>query len=191
MQDNEKRTFAELWISANAVWDKVVNPIAASIVFEALRDYPLDAVKLAISEHIKDPEHGQYPPKPADILRHLQGDVKSAAMRAWSEVLGAISSVGSYSCVVFADAAIMAAICDLGGWVSLCGTDVDKLDFKRQEFERRYIDNLRHGFEPVSMLRGIFDGEPKFIGSGERRHIAPPKRSNVAGMFAVKRMDSV
>lgn len=41
--------------------------------FDLFAAFPLAAVAAAFKRHLTDPDHGQYLPKPADLIRHLPG----------------------------------------------------------------------------------------------------------------------
>ena len=96
--------------------------------------------------HIGDPDAGQFLPKPADIIRRLEGSCDDKARLAWTKVMQAIEYVGSYESVVFDDARIHAVLTDMGGWIALCGHHIEQLKFLQHEFQKRY----RHCLAQVS-----------------------------------------
>tara|TARA_R110002020_G_scaffold472593_1_gene700889 strand:+ start:585 stop:1241 length:657 start_codon:yes stop_codon:yes gene_type:complete len=49
-----------------------------AVYFEALKQYSIDQVSGAMSKHMMDVDHGQFFPKPADIVRHIEGGSISA-----------------------------------------------------------------------------------------------------------------
>jgi len=53
-------------------------------------------------------------------------------------VLDAMSGVGAYTDVAFDDHVIHAVIQDLGGWPSMCRTEIDELGFLQSRFCKSY-----------------------------------------------------
>ena len=126
--------------------------------FNILINYSIDQVKQGLSKHAIDPKHGTFFPKPADIVRNIDGEsisTEDRAMVAWMAVEAAIGSVGSYGTLKLEDKQAMMAIKSMGSWQQLCATDRDKLAFKRQEFIANYkaLDNT-----PVEMLPSSLAG---------------------------------
>jgi hypothetical protein len=139
MKGADARGFNE---AMEAVFDMYLKPkpshVLISMYFEALRHIPLEDVLIGISSHVKDTDQGTYLPKPADILRNIQGNTETQAQVAWTKVDKAIRSVGSYQTVVFDDGLIHAVIDDMGGWVTLCAGDLKEYPFKQNQFITRY-----------------------------------------------------
>jgi len=68
--------------------------VQTELFFNALRAYDFAAVKLAFSNHVKDPVRGRYVPLPADVIAQINGqteaDGRPGAEVAWATaVLGA------------------------------------------------------------------------------------------------------
>lgn len=108
------------------------------IWFSALQGFDLPDVRRAFSLHVRDPDRGQYPPRPADITRFIEGSTQTQGMLAWSKVEKAMRCVGGYQTVVFDDPLIHAVIAELGGWPALCRVETKDLPFRAKDFERRY-----------------------------------------------------
>ena len=73
MNDADKDRFSET-LAAVAGFFGIDLPIAsAAIYWSALLEYELFDIHAAITAHIKDPEHGRFMPKPADVIRHIPG----------------------------------------------------------------------------------------------------------------------
>lgn len=124
--------------------------------FGALQRFDIDDVRAAFSRHVGDPDRGQFPPRPADIVRQIDGSTTGAAPLAWGKVIQAVAQVGSWTTVVFDDAAIHAVIADLGGWPEICRTTNDELPFLQRRFESAYRSYRE---------RGKFDYPPRLLGS--------------------------
>jgi len=131
--------FSACWEQACNGAGKEVSPRAIEWAFEVLKDKSIEQVMNALISHARDPETGQFMPKPADVIRHIDGkkeDRKDAATIAWARVL---ENVNSYASVVFDDPAIHYAIAiGFGGdWVDVCRFNPD--DFAYQEKRRSFI----------------------------------------------------
>ncbi len=138
MQEVDKREFAEVWGAAWAMYGKSVSPQLLSIAFEALRAYSIEEVRIGLTRHIQSPDTGQFFPKPADVIKHIDGNSGSRAMVAWNKVDKAVRQVGAWTSVMFDDALIHRVISDMGGWVELCKVDDREYPFKQKEFLTRY-----------------------------------------------------
>ena len=134
MQEVNKREFAEVWGAAWAMYGKSVSPQLLSIAFEALRAYSIEEVRIGLTRHIQSPDTGQFFPKPADVIKHIDGNSGSRAMVAWNKVDMAVRQVGAWTSVMFDDALIHRVISDMGGWVELCKVDDREYPFKQKEF---------------------------------------------------------
>lgn len=124
--------------------------------FGALQRFELDDIRAAFSRHVGDPDRGQFPPRPADIVRQIDGSNTGHAPLAWGKVINAAARVGAYSSVVFDDAAIHAAIGYLGGWPEICRCTTDELPFLQRRFEASYrAYRERRDFDYSPRLSGI------------------------------------
>ena len=123
MNIKDKEKFIICLVGCAEVFGKELSENAIMIYWESLKSMEVEVVVNAFNRHIVNPDNGQFMPKPADIIRLCQGSNVDSAMRAWSEVVKAMGSVGRYESVVFGDEATMNTIQDMGGWIMLCGTD--------------------------------------------------------------------
>ena len=63
--------FARVLDAAYSLHSKSLTADARALFFAALGDHSLADVRKALSAHVKDPQRGQFPPKPADIIAQL------------------------------------------------------------------------------------------------------------------------
>jgi hypothetical protein len=138
MKQDEYQQFQVLWTSVCDVYGKSPSDAAIGMNFRALAKYPLAHVRRALDAHLSDSDGGRFMPKPADLIRHIDGDPESQSLLAWSKVEKHIRTVGPWQTVVFDDPNIMAAIEEMGGWIELCKVTEKELPFKRNEFAKRY-----------------------------------------------------
>lgn len=139
MRATDKPEFKRLMGDAMAFYRQDVSTFALSVWWQACERFDLEQVRKALTAHAMDPERGQFPPKPADIVRVLQGTHTDRALIAWGKVFDAMRTVGQYQSVAFDDPAIHLAIVDMGDWPTLCRTEVDELPF----LQRRFCDLYR------------------------------------------------
>jgi len=166
MQKNEfDIEFKDLYIAVHAMYkrpnDPQPNPIVYELFYESVKKYGFGSVKKAFSAHIQNPDNGQWMPKPADIIRMIEGTSKDNSHLAWSKVKKSISIVGSYESVVFDDGIIHRVVQDMGGWILLCSTSIEELPFKGHEFKARYTAYRGQGEVPdyPKKLYGICESD--------------------------------
>lgn len=138
LKPTEREPFARMFHAVSALYGRDLSADVVEIYWQALAAYDLSAVRQALDRHVKNPDSGQFMPKPADIIRMLGGTTQDAAMAAWAKVEKALRLVGGYTSITFDDPVIHAVIRDMGGWIKLTETKVDDLPFRAKEFEARY-----------------------------------------------------
>lgn len=158
MQHSDKPKFAQAITVLGEIYGKEVSQTLIGVYYNALEAWPIDEVSKAIQAHTRDTENGQFFPKPADLIRHLEGSQEGRALEAWSKAVKAIGRVGRYSSIVFDDPVIHKVIDEMGGWSKLCLTEVDEMPFRAAEFAKRYRAAVRFGYEShPKMLIGESD----------------------------------
>ncbi len=127
------------------------------IYWQVLKQYELEDVQNAFQSHIQNPDCGQFLPKPADIVRLIEGSGETKALLAWAKVERAVIQIGSYQSVVFDDPLIHAVIEDMGGWVKLCSMKNEQMPFYANEFQKRYMGyvNKKPESTPKTFIWGI------------------------------------
>jgi hypothetical protein len=138
MHDVDRTEFYAVWVALADLYGKTIQPKSAEIVFAVLRRYDIGTIKRAIAAHLADTESGQFMPKPADIIRQIEGGSDVRALNAWTKVDDAIRNVGSWASLVFDDPAIHCCVEDMGGWMQFASVTNDELPFLRNQFTKRY-----------------------------------------------------
>jgi len=151
---NDKEKFVMLMTAIAELHNKKLSKPLLDIYWHALKKFNLVDIQQAMNQLILDPDVGQFMPKPADIVRYLEGDKETKALQAWSKVTRGIREIGSWGCAEFDDPVIHLIISEMGGWIELCRLSTRELAFRFQEFEKRYkayqfrnIRNLVDQFE--------------------------------------------
>lgn len=138
MNESDKPKFFGLIGNVYAFYRQDFSEFAGGVWWMAAKPYDFDAVADALNRHCVNPDSGQFMPKPADVVKMLQGSTKDGALVAWSKVDRAVRQVGNWQTVAFDDPIIHAVLQDMGGWIQL-GTKEEKgWPFVRNEFENRY-----------------------------------------------------
>lgn len=138
MLAEDKKTFLQ-WLTLLAEsFNRKVSSLLLETYWQCLADYPFEQVKQAMLSTLQNPDRKWGMPTPADLVVLIQGEGRNHALKAWSQVVTAIRTVGRYDSVVFDNPIIHCVIRDMGGWIYLCQQPEKELPFLRHEFEKRY-----------------------------------------------------
>jgi hypothetical protein len=137
--------FRQLMADCYAFYQKDLTESVLSIWWNALRAYELLGVRDALGRHVVDADRGQFLPKPADVVRLIDGGTADAALVAWQKVDAAVKLVGSYQSVVFDDPVTQRCVHDLGGWPYLGSRSEKEWPFVRTHFCNLYRAYLMRG----------------------------------------------
>ncbi|HLP99185.1 MAG TPA: DUF6475 domain-containing protein [Sideroxyarcus sp.] len=164
--------FRTLIADVHGFYGKDVSSFALTVWWEAMKPFDMDAVAQAMNRHVMNPDSGQFMPKPADIVKMLQGSTQDSALRAWAKVDKAVRHVGTWDDVAFDDPIIHRVLHDMGGWIAMGHKTEDEWPFVAKEFENRYrafkTRNERPEYPPV--LIGLAGANNRMQG----QKVAPP-----------------
>jgi len=144
MENEDKLPFVKLLTAVCALHERSLHEYVIEIYWQALVGFEFRAVKQAFEAHIKHPHTGQFMPKPADILRYLQGDHEVQALQAWSRLQQALREIGGNQTVVFDDPLLHQVVEEMGGWISFAERTQQSMDFLVHEFKKRYAAYVFH-----------------------------------------------
>jgi hypothetical protein len=198
MNPGDKKAFALMLAGSWAMYGKDVTPAMLEMFWNALQAYQIDDLRRAFGLHATDPDQGQFAPKPADLIRHMRGDTGSQAAVAWGKVERAVRMVGGDKTVVFDDPIIQQVLCDMGGWIDLCGTTEQEMSFKRNRFVTLYRGYSTRGgvtswparlagrIEAENSAKGYLAHvpEPTLIGDVRSAQLVLEKGGDAAGFTA-------
>jgi len=162
MTEQDKDIFCELLEGIAGVFSttkkiEVTVPML-QVYFMTLSEYSYQQVEQAIGKHLKDPKHGTFFPKPADIVRHIDSNqqcVEDRAKLAWIEILGEVRRTGSYGNLDIEDKQAIAALKAICTWKELCGTNQDQM----QWIQKRFVDTYEtYDKTPLDMLPNKLPG---------------------------------
>lgn len=140
MIDADRKQFAQI-LNLLMVETYARAPLSADglrLWWAATERFTIEEFRRALSAHVVDSDVGQFPPKPADIVKRIEGTSEGRAFAAWNKALATVQRVGTYVDVVFDDPLIHAVITDMGGWIKFGQTPNDEVQFRSAEFVKRY-----------------------------------------------------
>jgi hypothetical protein len=139
MQANDILKFTTLIATIGELYGKTISVELTEIYWHLLQRFELEDISLAFEAHISNPDGGQFFPKPADIVRFIEGSGEARALQAWAKVEKAMRQVGRYCSIAFDDSLIHAVLEDMGGWIKLCSITLGEMPFCANEFQKRYM----------------------------------------------------
>lgn len=172
MRLDQQDQFVTLITDVLKFYRQDTTPFTLEVWWQACQVFEFDQVRKALTAHAMDAERGVFAPKPADIVRKLQGTSSDRAMLAWGKALDAMQRVGAYSDVVFDDPAVHAAIQDMGGWPKVCRTETKEMSYLQHRFCESYKAYSESGtFDYPKILIGDRSPDEMFTKKG----LQPPK----------------
>lgn len=145
MIDADKQSFRELMMVAGEMYGREISKELLRMYFAALNALTIQQAEQAMMAHMKNPDSGQFFPKPADLIKQMIGTTKQQdaaiedrAAIAWACIERDIRRIGSYGTLKLEDKQALATVKAMGGWQSICQTETSKMEWKRKEFIRMY-----------------------------------------------------
>lgn len=138
MKPQDFQEFSDLLQAVADVYGKRLTELSIGVYWGALQPHDLAVVREAMNRHVTNPDNGQFMPKPADLIRMMQGSSQDKALQAWHKVDKTLRTVGPYRSVVFDDPLIHRVLHEMGGWIALATKTEDEWPFVAREFEHRY-----------------------------------------------------
>ncbi len=182
MTPDQQKRFSEVLAGVHDFYGKDMSKFAASVWLQACETLDVEQVTRALSAHLMDPDRGQFMPKPADIVRQIQGTSSDRSLIAWGKVLDAAQRVGAYQSVCFDDPVIHGAVEDLGGWMKLCRSETNDLGYIQKRFCDAYkayagradmtFPSMLPGEHAITnSLKGYTAAPPVLIGNPEKARL--------------------
>lgn len=199
MRTEDFKDFRKLLGDVMAYYRQDVSQFTLDLWWQACRGFDFEQVNKAMTAHAMDPDHGQFAPKVADIVRVLGGTKTDRAQRAWGKALTAAREVGGYQDVAFDDHTIHAVITDMGGWSKFCRMETKELSYAQHRFCELYRAHVGTQFDAPRALmgdrspdgvfakRGLPVPKPVLVGDkaqAQRLYIERGDRPTVASMVA-------
>lgn len=179
MLPTEKTALLALVTDVLGYYRQPVSTFTLTVWWSACQAFSLEQVSKAFEAHVTDPDKGQFAPKVADVVRILAGTKTDRSLLAWGRVYEAMCDVGAYQDVDFGDAAIHAAVIDMGGWPKMCRAELAELSYLQHRFCESYRAYQTAGVSEHRVLigdrasdemfakRGLSAPKPVLIGTGK------------------------
>lgn len=183
MKPSDAAAFKQLLTGVYSFYRAELTTFHVDVWWGAMKPYSFESVKDAFNRHVMNPDNGQFLPKPADVVKLVDGGTQDQALVAWTKFELGVTRLGPYQTVVFDDRLIHAVVADMGGWVAMCGKKIDDWPFVRNEFVTRYRAlATRPAPEYPAKLIGIVEAHnaadwpqyvpaPKFIGNEDEAQL--------------------
>lgn len=126
----DRKRLVQTLVGVYGFYDKELTEFAIRIWSSALDEFSADDIDAAFDQHLRNTEAGRWLPKPADILRHLKGDIGEAALVEWGRVLAAARAGGGKSFGGPTDSALDS----IGGMYALRMASEDQQPFLQRQF---------------------------------------------------------
>lgn len=161
MDKADKQRFAALMTAASELYGKPLSAGVIGLYWQVISRFRIGDIEEALGRHIASPDVGQFMPKPADIVRMIEGSSQDVAAIAWSQFDSALRRVGTWRDVVFADPIIHRVVQDMGGWIAFGMKTEDEWPFVAKDFQGRYRAYKSRGLMPEypPRLIGRVNGE--------------------------------
>lgn len=172
MNEQDIVKFSEMLAGLGELYSKEITDTLEELYWRSLEKYEFLDVSRAVSSYVVNPDNGQFFPKPADLVRFIDGDNTTQAQHALTKLDQAIRQVGPYMSVCFDDPITQRIIVDMGGWFSFSEITDDDWKFKQHEFVQRYRGYLNKPPENYpKKLTGMIEAENNMKGLKEKVNV--------------------
>ncbi len=138
MIESDKKVFRVIMVGAGEVYGKEITKPLLQIYYNALKDYSIEYINAAFSEHLADTKHGTFFPKPADILSYLRLSSSHKAESAWLTIVIEIQASGNFKYLQLDDDVALMSLQSIGGWRFICMSNEDQLPWLKKNFIEAY-----------------------------------------------------
>ena len=148
MVEQDFAPFAKMLDTVYALHGKSLNAEAKALFFRAMSQFPLPMVRAALDGHVRDPNRGQFPPKPADLMAQIVGqatdDGRPGTDEAWAIALTCRNEANTvvWTCEIAAAFGICLPVLDGGDEVGA------RMAFK--EAYNRLVTEARREGSPIA-----------------------------------------
>lgn len=164
MRTEDKTRFAELVTAIAEIYGKSMSQAGLKLWWSALERFSYEQVEAAMTRHSQDADRGQWMPKPADIVRQIEGTPDDAAMEAWGKVDQAVRRIGYGPHIVFDDPKIHKVLQEMGGFAQFGKATEEEMGYLRHAFTKRYASCRDVTGYPAKIAGWHTDGQVRFVG---------------------------
>lgn len=145
MISQDQNKFKELITVMSETYGEEFTPAKLKLWWNLFKPHSIETFEQALFAHIACPDAGMFSPKPANLMKFINGTskdqqqlVEDRAGMAWQTVMGEISRIGSYATLKLEDKQALAAVKAIGGWKHICSLTTDQLVWAGKEFVSAY-----------------------------------------------------
>lgn len=131
-------------ILCGEIYGKTTTEAQFRIFQNCLKDYSPNEICTGFEFHFKDPKHGTFFPKPADIIRQIEKtqpaaiDSEQRAEMAWIDVMEVLEDHGDESWIT--DEQTKQAVKAMGGFSELMKKSYSELTWEKKSFLSLYVN---------------------------------------------------
>lgn len=152
-----KKDFAKIMGILSEVYDKEVTKVMFDVYYDCLKDFSFENLKSATMRTIKTNVYNVMP-KPAELLKFLEGSTDDKAFIAWGTAVEAVSKCGYTHDPVFDDPIISNCIVHIcGGWVKFCQLNTKDIHYYQKRFTDAYKSFSNIGIDKEKKLIGFIN----------------------------------
>ncbi len=150
MTNNDQQKFKELIALISETYSEQFSSAQIVMWSTLFKNVTIKTFENAVYAHISCPDAGMFTPKPANIMKFINGTTKQneqqledKAELAWHVIEGEIRRIGSYGSLKMEDKQALAAVKSIGGWKFICSKTKAELIWLHKEFLATY-KNFEH-----------------------------------------------
>jgi hypothetical protein len=177
MTENDSNKFKELIAAINETYGEQFSQAQTLLWWNMFKPHSIQVFEQAVYQHMACPDTGMFTPKPANIMKFINGTSKQNEQAlddkseiAWHVIEGEIRRIGSHTTLRMEDRQALAAVKAIGGWKKICGLTISELTWAHKEFVAAYKNYER---TDVNLLPDKLPG---------RIHLENNKRDQQGGM---------
>ena len=95
MKTGDMERFSLVLGACAELYGRTISEGAMSLWWSILERFDIGQIEQAFRRAVEDPDVGQYMPKPADIIRQINGNPSELALIAWGRVISAARDGGA------------------------------------------------------------------------------------------------
>lgn len=165
MNSQDQNKFKELITVMSETYGEEFTPAKVKLWWNLFKPHSIEVFEQALYAHIACTDAGMFSPKPANLMKFINGTTKEneqlvedRAEMAWACIELEISRIGSYGTLELEDKQAIAAVKAIGGWQQLCASTYDQLVWKKKEFMSAYDTYERTPLEHLpNKLPGLIE----------------------------------
>ena len=145
MNSEEQDKFKEIIAAISETYKEEFTPAMTKLWWRIFKNQPIEVFERAVYAHISCEDDGMFFPKPANIMRVINGTtkdnerlIKDRAEIAWACIEREIARIGGHGGLELEDKQALAAVKAIGGWGRLCSCTYDQLTWKKKELVSAY-----------------------------------------------------